>query len=422
MIPLVSMGPPLMNNAFDYHAPWVIDEESEIKLRIRDKSLLSSNRLFIRLDLYPFHSPSHPHRHHGYWDLDLNRFGQEEISLILRNGEMHVRRADGECCLQPVWQGKTDFLGYCTLNISLRDACNESSEPLVLKSFQHILRPQKRDLPLQQVSLHTTERCNLRCRMCRRQIGSGVGRDDLSDAVLARVLEACPDICSLILQGIGEPLINKNLCGIAGEFKKRMPISSKVGMYTNATLLTTSTASRLVDAGLDWITFSLDGATKQTLEYIRAGLNFDEVIRNIAYILEYARAERGNDMTFGANFVVMTENLHEIRPFVVLAGSLGLNHITFSPRRDFLTGRMETRDADLLRRLHDEAVEEGRRRGIGVFFPILSEYKKPQCEYLQTVFVWLSGDVVPCCRLLPGDRLRPVRVFGNLKQDSILKI
>jgi len=55
----------------------------------------------------------------------------------------------------------------------------------------------------------------------------------------------------------------------------------RVTIFSNASLLTEQKANELIDAGLDEIKISFDGATEQEFEKIRLGLKFDVVANNI---------------------------------------------------------------------------------------------------------------------------------------------
>ena len=76
------------------------------------------------------------------------------------------------------------------------------------------------------------------------------------------------------------------------------------------------TAVQLIDAGLNTITFSVDGATKPIFEKNRVGANFESVIGNIAAAVEYGKSTRRNDLWLGANFIMMEDNVQEVPAFV----------------------------------------------------------------------------------------------------------
>jgi len=67
-----------------------------------------------------------------------------------------------------------------------------------------------------------------------------------------------------------------------------------VGISTNATLLTSEAANKLLDSGLDTIVIAIDGNTKEIYESVRksARFTFEQVTANAERFLAL-KAERG---------------------------------------------------------------------------------------------------------------------------------
>src|SRR5205085_6880469 len=93
---------------------------------------------------------------------------------------------------------------------------------------------------------------------------------------------------------------------------------------TNATLLSRDDCRRLVDAGVAWVHVSVDGATPETFEHIRAGARFDGVVENLASLVEAKRDARSATPRVQLNVVVMRSNLSELPAIVRLAARLGV--------------------------------------------------------------------------------------------------
>lgn len=411
-----------MDKSFDVQIPWIIDEDTELTLDIHDRRLLGSKRHFVRFDLYPLYAPSHLKRHHGFWDLPLKHISRERVKLVFKQGELTMKTGWRTVCLKPVWKGDLEFIGYSMLHISLWDFSKDPPVQLTVKSSQHVIRPGKRDLPLEQVYLPVTQRCNLNCQMCMRHIPENWDATDVTPEVLRPLLEASPFVHSAFVGGVGEPLLYENLHGVIRELKKRMPEDSQVGFNTNGTLMAKHVASRLIDAGVSWICFSVDGATKYTYERIRSGSNFDEVISNIAHTVEYRSASGQKKLRLLANFVIHKENAHEIPAFAGLAGSLGLDSVTFSHLRDFKAGEFRMVDEEVLGPLFEQASEIGNRHGLKVNFPRLHPLGESRCLFMQAAYLWVSGEVVPCCRMLEGAYPGPIKTFGNVRREALLDI
>ena len=93
-----------------------------------------------------------------------------------------------------------------------------------------------------------------------------------------RLLDLLPHAWRVTLAGLGEPLLHPDVAGLVSEASSR---GRRVAIVTNAVLLTEEMSRRLIDAGLDAITFSLDTADIGTASAVRAGAALETSIGNI---------------------------------------------------------------------------------------------------------------------------------------------
>ncbi len=130
------------------------------------------------------------------------------------------------------------------------------------------------------VRIETTNACNARCTICphsrlKRPIAQM--EDDLFD----RLIDQCVDGgCKEVhLHNFGEPLLDKQLERRVRHAKSKG--LAKVKIFSNGSLLTEPRARGLIEAGLDEVKISFDGATREEFESIRVPLKFDDVVDNI---------------------------------------------------------------------------------------------------------------------------------------------
>jgi hypothetical protein len=130
------------------------------------------------------------------------------------------------------------------------------------------------------VRIETTNACNSKCVICahskmQRPISS------MSDDLYKRLIDECAQYnCETVhLHNFGEPLMDKGLVRRV-EYAKKKGLK-RVKIFSNGSLLTVDKASQLIDAGLDEIKISFDGATKQEFERIRFPLSYDKVVANV---------------------------------------------------------------------------------------------------------------------------------------------
>ena len=110
-----------------------------------------------------------------------------------------------------------------------------------------------------ELQVEVTGACNLRCAMCLVRYREPLDRHEASLGFerFKGLVDGLPDLDTVTLQGLGEPLMAPDLFRMIEYGAAR---GLRMGFNTNATLLTRATAERLVASGLDWLHISIDGA------------------------------------------------------------------------------------------------------------------------------------------------------------------
>lgn len=172
--------------------------------------------------------------------------------------------------------------------------------------------------------IEVTTRCNLNCVMCVKQTeSSGLCDGDFSPHLYPSLESAFPTLRSLILNGIGEPLLNLNLESFIQRAKSLMPADGWVGFQSNGLLLSNSRALSLINAGLDRICLSIDAITPEIFSRVREGGRVEE-IHNAFRALSAAKKRTGRDsVRVGIEFVAMKGNLHELPAAIEWAAQHG---------------------------------------------------------------------------------------------------
>jgi pyruvate-formate lyase-activating enzyme len=162
------------------------------------------------------------------------------------------------------------------------------------------LLTEKREVPLPEfprnVLLEPTNACNLRCRMCPAY-GEGVDRrrevgyieKDIWTGVIDEI-GSWPSEVNLDIHGAGEPLLHPDFFDMLRRAKGKKNILA--GFICNATMLDRERAREVIDIGVDWICFSVDGGEKEVFEYYRRGADFEQVEENIRYLLSLRKKGR----------------------------------------------------------------------------------------------------------------------------------
>jgi putative metalloenzyme radical SAM/SPASM domain maturase len=174
------------------------------------------------------------------------------------------------------------------------------------------LKAALRDHPAK-IFVETTTRCNLNCFMCVKQNrGSDLSEGDFSPELFSRLEAAFPHLESLVLNGIGEPLLNPHLEAFIRRAKKLMPSSGWIGFQSNGLLMTHLRAVSLVDAGLDRICISIDAIAPEQFRNLREGGEVDAIDCALAALKHAKTLCNRPELKVGIEFVAMKSNIREL--------------------------------------------------------------------------------------------------------------
>ena len=134
---------------------------------------------------------------------------------------------------------------------------------------------------LAKVYVEPTNLCNLECRTCIRNVwDEPLGR--MTRETFARIVEglrAFSPTPTVFFGGFGEPLAHPDIVEMVAQAKA---LGAPVELITNGTLLTEDLSRQLIEAGLDVLWVSLDGATPESYADVRLGAALPQVLENLA--------------------------------------------------------------------------------------------------------------------------------------------
>ena len=175
--------------------------------------------------------------------------------------------------------------------------------------------------------VEVTTRCNLRCAMCVKEAqGQRIPEGDMTRETYRRLAPAFPALDALVLNGIGEPLLHRDLERFIELAKRDMPASGWIGFQTNGQLLGARRADSLASAGVDRICISADAVSPDVFSSLRRG-GRHEAVEGAAAALHAAAARRGRPIAVGVEFVAMRENLDQLPALVRWAARSGIGFV-----------------------------------------------------------------------------------------------
>jgi radical SAM protein with 4Fe4S-binding SPASM domain len=134
------------------------------------------------------------------------------------------------------------------------------------------------------IDIESTSVCNLKCSFCynRERINGGFISFDLVKKIIDEGV--CHGLRGVKFNFRGEPLLHPQI----HEFVKYAKDKGLIDVYFNShgLLLDKIIAEKLIAAGLDRISISFEGFTKQVYEKHRIGSNFEKVVDNICNLVE----------------------------------------------------------------------------------------------------------------------------------------
>jgi len=244
------------------------------------------------------------------------------------------------------------------------------------------------------VDIGTTNLCNAECIMCPHSKLKKMGTMDMK--LYKKIIDNCKklNIKIITLSFFGEPFLDKT---IIERIKYAKGKGMSVAFYSNASLLTEDLANKIVDSGLDSISISFDGYSKETYEKIRKKLKFDVVKKNILNLIETKRKMKKNNPSINLVLVELEENKGEIKQFY----------------REW-KNKVDSINIINMRNWANDIQKKGTKES----FHFNKKIKRKPCALIwQKMVVDWDGDVVLCC-----DDWNHSTVLGNLKKQTIEEI
>lgn len=177
----------------------------------------------------------------------------------------------------------------------------------------------------EKLSVEITTRCNLQCEICPKQSPNYRQTEkDMKFEIFKRLTSIFPYIKSLVLNGIGEPLLHPGLENFISLAKENMPEGSSIGFQTNGVLLSNTKLKELIKAGLNKICISIDSLIPVK------GLHDPEFAKRALEIIYHAKSNGAGKLESGIEVVITRDNLYQIVPTILEASKYGIDFVILS--------------------------------------------------------------------------------------------
>jgi MoaA/NifB/PqqE/SkfB family radical SAM enzyme len=182
---------------------------------------------------------------------------------------------------------------------------------------------------LNKVYIEPTSLCNLDCRTCIRNCWEetlGRMKEETFERVLDNIQKLSPRP-TVFFGGLGEPLFHPRTEEWIARVKDT---GARVEMITNGTMLTKKKSQLLIEAGLDVLWVSIDGATPESYEDVRLGAELPQVLENLARFREMRPWKLLATPEIGIAFVAMKRNIADLPEVLKIGKELGAKRFSIS--------------------------------------------------------------------------------------------
>jgi len=244
-------------------------------------------------------------------------------------------------------------------------------------------------LPLT-LTIESTTKCNLFCPMCVREKYHTPPRNMEFSTFRKIIDEAKGCLEFAVPYGTGEPLLNPEIYDMIAYCRRN---GVPTGISTNGTVLSEQASRRLIEAGLDYIIFAFDGATRETYEMYRKGASFDDVRNNILGFLRVKKDLKSKIFCI-VQMVALKENQNEGAALVRLWSVEGIDEVRIKKDEVYIEG---------------SAIPGSNASRPTLRHPCYLLWRGP-------MFIQYDGTVFPCCYMYPHTAI------GNITKNSLAEI
>src|SRR5229473_2295127 len=265
-----------------------------------------------------------------------------------------------------------------------------------------------------------THRCPLHCVYCSNPLAMQSRANELSSEIWSRVFHEAAD--AGVLQADftgGEPLARPDIVELV---RAARSAGLYVNLITSGLPLDEAKLAALVEAGLDHIQLSFQGARQETANEISGTKSHAQKLR----VLDWLKRHR---VAVTLNFVIHRRNIDQLQEMLAFAGSSCATRIefanvqyygwAFANRENLLPTRVQLDQSLTLIKCEQERLQ-GRIRVEYVVPDYYAKYPKPCMGGWgrKLMLITPNGDALPC----HAARVIPNLVFENVKDRSLKEI
>ncbi len=173
--------------------------------------------------------------------------------------------------------------------------------------------------------VEVTNRCNLTCPTCPLGTDAaydGYSKADVSLEQFKKIIDQIPSLIYVTLQGIGEPLLNKDIMQMI-KYCTDKGISTYIN--TNGTILTETKSRELIASGLTNLSISVNSFDEETFSKTRSGASIKKISENIKKFVEIKKEIGSKNPIVSFRAILMKETEPHMEELVFKSNELGID-------------------------------------------------------------------------------------------------
>lgn len=159
-------------------------------------------------------------------------------------------------------------------------------------------------------------KCNLRCRMCPMYTIPPKKERYITDRVMER---ACKEVggreCSIELSAYGETFLHPKADEYLFLVRRSCP-DANIVVATNGTLLDHERCEKIIDSGIDHLSFSLDAGSPESYQWLNGSFLYDKVCKNLETLVELRNKRGAKHLKITTHIIGIKELAHEFDSFI----------------------------------------------------------------------------------------------------------
>lgn len=251
--------------------------------------------------------------------------------------------------------------------------------------------------------------CNLKCPSCPIGRDKITNKEMMSFADFKFIVDKIKiSVEELSLFNYGEPLLNPDIIKMI-KYAKKVGVKT-VNLHSNGLALGKKLAKELVNSGIDYVSFSIDGASNETYQQYRIGGDLNVVFENVSYFISLKKKAKLKKPVVGVQFIVMKHNQHEIEKFIKIWHGIGADEVNIKTFNAYMSGYEDRKNnlkylpknSEYSRYQAEDAKE------------IADIYKTEYCMWAwENLIINSNGDISLCCHDYNADLN-----LGNIKDNN----